>query len=337
MTGNYKAIRRYVRNEMSAVERDGFESEMRGDPFLSDSVDGFQSDPGALNDLPTLSHYHYLWVYGLIGVAFLVGLVFIQTPPKDSPQADKITEIRVDEFQPELIVRKPFPVIRDVKLPAPELVANAHPLTDNFEESIRRQSIDVIYAPLEKITATTINQGKPERSIAERSNTIYINDLKLVKPDDPLTFNSQPDLLELTGHLPAKYESADRFTRSTPKAGSNKPPYLQIWSEVFDAFHSGKYNTALHSIDKLEKTSSPHDVNIQFYRGLMLFHLSDFSAARRYFEIAERHINPGFRQEAMWYRALSSESLGDSDESEKIFQEIAREGGHYSKRAVERL
>lgn len=325
---------------MSPIDRRGFEAEMLNDPFLSEAVDGFMSDPGAIDDLPVISQKSYAWVYGLISAVLIIGFLASDSAedhnteivlPALQIQAENLE--RMDRIYPSDISFERANTIRFPKTAV--LLAEDPGISDK-----PRTNSSLPYYPsawMDKRDAKDIPVGVPERKVRTRYQIVYIADLKLVKSEFWVEKNMEPDLLKLTNHLPAKYASPELRHGEVLDSPDVEPDFYKMWSVGLNAFTRGNYQLALSAIKELEENTTTNDVNIQFYRGLVFYELSRFPEAIAQFEKAQHNIIPTFRQEAVWYIALSMAANGDSQKANQLFREIANAGGHYANRAQKRL
>lgn len=79
---------------------------------------------------------------------------------------------------------------------------------------------------------------------------------------------------------------------------------------------------------------NPLDENAAFYKGLIRYSLSDYTAAITYFEKEPQSSQQGFYEESKWYTALCYLKLSMKQDAELILNEIVKENGFYSEKAT---
>lgn len=340
MTSEHRNIKRYLNGQMNYSDRCGFESEMHSDPFLADAVEGFKSDPGALDDLPVLSHKSYWWVYGLISAILIIGFFALDfTNDRDDKYALSAVPAETEQAHKVDILYPAAPsTVFDKRLSYPQKATTGEEETgiETMHQGLKPMGPSAP-ALMRKKDWSKVGINLPEKTVRARYKIVYIADLKLVKSDFSVDKSSGLDLQQLTNHLPARYESPEFVETNIPETTDSETDFHKLWLEALTAFREGDYFSSLRSIDALEEKSAPSDVNIQFYRGLVFFELSRYTEAIAHFEKAERNIIPVFREEAMWYGALSMAANGDLASAKQRFQEIESAGGHYADRAQQRL
>ncbi len=339
MTSQYKNIKRYLNGKMNYSDQCGFESEMRDDPFLSDAVDGFKSDPGALNDLPVFSQKSFGWFYALISSALIIGFITLDYAgeQKDAP-TNQTSLMKVENAKKMDKIDSATIILNgDKSIGYPRNAARSQDFGSESAQSAINSFAPVTLNWMEKRKLKNLNTNIPIADIKIRYEITYISDLKLVKSDAWITKTHKPDLLQLTRHLPAKYESPDLKGNDVLEDETIEPSFHMMWSNVLNAYRAGNYPKALFTLDEMKEKTTSTDVNVQFYRGLILYEMSRYSEAFTFFEMAQYNIVPAFREEAKWYSALSLAANGDSEKSNKLFREIRDAGGHYANRAQKRV
>lgn len=313
---------------------------MQSDPFLADAVEGFQSDPGALDDLPALSHKSYWWVYGLISAILIIGFFAVDfTQQQENEYSLPAVPAETEQaYRVDVLYPAPASTVFDKRLRYPQKATTGDEETgiETMHEGLKPMGPSTP-ALMRKKDWSKVGINLPERTVRSRYKIVYIADLKLVKSDFWVDKSSGLDLLQLTNHLPARYESPEFVEPNIAETADSETNFHKLWLEGLTAFREGNYFASLRSIDELEEKIASSDVNIQFYRGLVFFELSRYTEALANFEKAEQNIIPVFREEAMWYGALSMAAHGDLASAKQRFREIASAGGHYADRAQQRL
>lgn len=326
-------IERYLNDGMNSSERMGFESEMECDPFLSEAVDGFRQDPGALYDLPVSPVVKINWWWSIVGFV-AAATVFLSIPNEISEIAEfsistnKILKVDLQAIPREFEVQ-PAPTFDIVLIETPEKSQ-----TSEIKEA--NVSADLLTAEfLDPKSANLIHKTDiPTLKVEEK--IIYILDLKVVKPQFQKSAYQETDLSELTDFTPANFSTTVAYKRAKKYESifpeSKAATYLEKLESGLRYFKAEDYTKALRVFSMLLENNN-FDSNAQFYSALSHYYLGNYKAAEAGFERMNKSGAFSFAPESKWYRALSLQELGRADEAHGLLLEIADGGGHYAPRA----
>ena len=161
---------------------------------------------------------------------------------------------------------------------------------------------------------------------------MYLHDLKLVDPSE--LYTTDPILTNGPEHLTADLpDEAAREQRTEQQRFLRYTPFMEV---AMAKFSRNDHRGCLEELRFL-LAQYPNDVNALFYAGLCCYNLGMYTKAEKFLERAATHSISAFDEEAVWYNALAMERNGKKDSAKAIFQRIAREGGFYAERALERL
>jgi len=352
-TAEHNTIRRYVQGKMSREEQYDFEMRMLDDPFLSDAVEGFEADPGALFDLPVVDAGNGFWMskwFWLTHTAITIALigfvlyswmgddgiseslpeepakttiepVFSETEISPLPENEQITAAIAIEESPKMLEAGPDNA--EIAMPVESRGAD-------------RERLEVPAMPARAATATTLHAP-----IIRTSNVSfrYIRDLKVVHYGDLYREGIPTEKVLETGGTEARYEQPTQTGERRPLGvlpQSLKRTYAETLEMTLGDFVQADYQKALAGFTRILSTY-PDDNNALFYAGLCYYNLGHFSKSEKYFEQVELHYINTFDQEAQWYRALSLAQAGEKERSRQLFEKIAVENGHYAGQAAEKL
>lgn len=341
----FQNIRRYVEGRMSPNESGQFEAEIVRDDFLADAVEGFKTDNGAFDDMPKLSQSSFSWLY-ILG-AFSVVLLFAWLPSE--PEMAFGDDMQVVEMTP-IIEELPIENRQSELTIAPLISEKTE--EENTIEQVTNIEVDIplelndadlsetplfIEAYMKPIEASEI-EAPANKEIQDNTDIIYIQDLKVVSFSQAKTVahfeNKQHE-----NHLPAAFE--DSAPPTSPLQARlaqrlTKINYSERLEQALIAIGNADYAKASKLINQLNRDFG-QTVNHNFYLGLCAYHLGDYSTSNEIFKSVEADIIQSFRQEAMWYRALSLQKLEMQVESLEIFEEIYEANGHYAPMAASRI
>ena len=321
------------------------------DPFEADAMEGWESmnyDTSTMSNLDKrfLKTSNWGWyVTGTVVLAASVtGILLLQSPSdkinNEQDQApEKITSLLEDQ---ELIIDQ-----TDIILPdSIEVLENApmdhqievKTIQKDFKEMktnyVNEQPPKVEMLPLDiriepKVIAPEIIR---EHNLASE---IYLHDLKLV---DYTKYRSKPTVrtkqVILTG-TPANMEG-EHSEDLTPEFKNVDIPYIEYLSKTMGRFSRKKYKNALTRFDVI-LNNYDDDVNANFYSGLCLYNLGQYSDAIERFIKCTSGPYSNFDEEAQWMTALCYEKLGQTNKAKSYFQKIIDQGGFYKNQAFSKM
>ena len=171
-----------------------------------------------------------------------------------------------------------------------------------------------------------------ERKKKESRQLVFINDLKLVHPQE--LYTADPVLALADAGVAARFYDAPTQQRATGEAVMM--PYLGFMEEAIARFAANDHKGCLDDM-RFVLNQYPEDVNALFYAGLCAHNLGLHQRARQLLHRAAVHPVDVFDEEAEWYHALTLEKLGETDGAREAFTRISSRGGFYAERARDRL
>lgn len=340
----YNHMRRYIQGRMSADEQLDFETQMRSDSFLADAVEGFSSDPGAIDDIPSFGRSGRSWLYTIAGLSFIGLLLFA------AAEVGFIQELESDLVE-DIIVESTIPIqlepINAAEVPAllPDKEFTIEPISElglKINEPIipaleEQHALTSITEPMEVLDAPDI-PSKTSVIAMYQSDIIFIEDLKIVK-EEMLGGEKEEPFYFHEHHIPALSERTNSPLSTLQEkylSQFQKQTYIEELSDALIAFKKGNYDESKSAFIILNKEYGT-SINHLFYAGLCAFHLEDYKlAAKELREVRDMH-DLAFYEEATWYYACSLQASGKDLEAKKLFEEIYIGDGHYSPMAASRL
>jgi tetratricopeptide (TPR) repeat protein len=329
---------------MSADERLAFEAQMQSDAFLADAVEGFSTDPGAIDDIPRYGNTGKSWLYTIAGLG-LVGLLlftaaevfFIQELESDLVE-DIVMETKVPEPQQPTNAAESPALLLDEELTMEPILEPAQAeeelVVPTFEE---RRTIKSFVKPMDILDAPAISLIPSEIALY-KSDIIFIEDLKIAREvllqselDKPIYFHHR--------HVPALRENPENPLSNLQEKYLNQfreLTYRESLTLGLRAYNQGDYQKSQSTFIALSKEYGS-SINHHFYTGLCAFHLEDYEMALKEFGEARSMYDASFFEEATWYYALSLQASGMKKEAKKLFEEIYKGDGHYAPMAASRL
>jgi hypothetical protein len=176
--------------------------------------------------------------------------------------------------------------------------------------------------------------AKPE--IVYNAQVGFIVDLKVTEFDkyyaEPIEVKEAP----LTG-IPAQYEDDNGMIVNYEEEPTvRQVPADQFLREGLLAFRDARYGKCVSKMDVLLEHNA-NDINALFYTAVSYVKLEMYSKAIPLLDQILADPNNVFDEEAEWYKALALEGNGDTAAATALFQEIAADGGFYSRQAGAKL
>ncbi|NEN21951.1 hypothetical protein G3O08_00340 [Cryomorpha ignava] len=327
-------IERFINGGMDAGERTGFEARMASDPFLAEAVDGFLQDPAALYDLPICSAVKINWWWSIVG-AVAVATVFLTIPNRISEipgsSFSRVRTVNIDLEKVELQSQEQTTPVWNIELDNTIKKSGVTPVWDE-NHSPNLLTADFVDS---KSAKPILKIEYPKLKVDEM--ILYVLDLKVVKSKLIEVNKPEIDLSELTDFTPANFSTTIAYKRSKQYEGIFPEPKTETYMDKLESglryFKAEDYVKALNVLSNL-LIENNQDPNAQFYSALSHYHLGDYQMAEAGFEQMEKLATLSFAPESEWYRALSLQKLGRTDEARDLLLEIADDGGHYAERAM---
>lgn len=256
----------------------------------------------------------------------------------DSPGDEKITSLMEDQEitldESDLIIPDTIQQMQDA--PMKEQV-KIESIKDDFKEM---QTIQRTESPIQ-ITILPAPEIETEPLVKElakehfRAKEIYLHDLKLV---DYRKYRSKPTVktkqMVLTG-TPANMEGDQSETFESDWKDVDIP-YIDYLDKSVQIFARGNYKRALTRFETIIE-SYPDDVNANFYAGLCLYNLGEYSNAIETFNKCINGSYSNFDEEGQWFIAMSYLKLNNKVQARRYFETIEAQDGFYAKQATKKL
>jgi hypothetical protein len=341
-------VERYAQGGLTETERHAVELWAEQDTLLRDALQGLQQ-PGAPEAFHQLrppvtgktGHWRLSMFLGAI-VACGAGTLFLLHPKR---QALKTHELETPMVNPS--AQNPIPAAVESTLQVVHAEIASVPLKnrpDTLPNALERFRLDAGRGkklerdalermppqPVDLDRALTLANPRKAASPQSSRELVFLHDLKLVRPED-LPASKAPRL-----HSPGV--SADREPHSTgPAIGMvGKRPYLAFMDEVTAAIARGDDRSALDGL-YLVLDQYPDDVNAQFYAGFCCYRSGLYTRAMHWFHAAAGNVVGSFREEAIWYGAMSTLHADGMASARPALERVVSEGGFYAGQAREVL
>lgn len=357
---------RYMAGNLSEDEKKVIEQKLR-DPFYAEALEGFKAHPGALKNLnkhrkelkarnvkPTVFSFNVVSITG-IAAAFIVAVfLFTNSRENEKPvlgesvksvkkeQTKAILPEAEEKISSELQLESTDETDEETKQFYENLISNAEDGIDKAEDAGVLSLHDMEEVPvLAKPDSITVSSSETEALAQlktngkESSEIDYIYNLKI------LTYAGRENLALNKSKAEAKnieaiYESEEAKKSKSKELLSKHISYRDFLSDVLYKFTKGSYRAALTGFSTILK-NFPEDLNAWFYSGLCYYHLQNYEQAIEQFDFTANHANSVFREEALWYQALSYEKNENFDKLKPLLLKIISENGFYSGKAKEKL
>lgn len=333
----------YAHGDLLPHEEHEVELHLVNDPLLSDAAEGLSLPHaiGGLRDLdkPRAAHpswWQNKWIWPASIV--IIGLVTWQAwPTTDLPIATP-TDHSSELFHSNSAIEKEVVIMPSIDLAHVEEVRDPAPITSQ-EPSVEAAPTPIERAqPIESLASKQITFDRqmsdhtdPTKSRPARQNRqlYYLHDLKILHPKE---LQPKKDPFAALGGKGANKGSDEPFTIGADH-GEN---YLSFMDHALGLFKRGHYKESLSELNVL-LAEYPADPNAIFYSGKCRFHLGQSDRAARLFDRSAAHTIEVFREEALWYQALSLDAAGRTQEAKVIYEQVADEGGFYAEKARQKL
>lgn len=345
-------VETYGRSTDTLVRNEIEQKEMN-DSFDADAMDGWEQlsyNPMVMKNLDkkfapstATSLFKIIGGTALIGSAVVVALYFtVFQEASKLPVAQKSSQKgEISHLKEPMIVLEasdvalPAPIERMKHAPKAAQVATKQ-ISKEFQEMIqfRVETPNLPVKPLPNFD--TENAGSLEIVRNHKvAKEIYLHSMKLV---DYRKYREKPQVktkqLILTG-TPANKE--DEYSEEEDPVWKDVDvPYMDYIEKSVGIFERGNFKKALSRFQTILETYSD-DVNANFYGGICLFNLGEYSKAVVHFEQCLSGSFSNFDEEAQWMMAECYEKSGDSAKAKVIYRAIASGNGFYANQAKDKL
>lgn len=246
-------------------------------------------------------------------------------------KSDDMQVIILDESDVSL----PEPIEQMVHAPKAEQV-EAKQISKEFQEIItfRIESPNLPTHALPKVNPLPTPQPEIVKD-HKAAKEIYLHSMKLV---DYRKYREKPEIktkqLMLTG-IPANQEG-DYSEEEDPVWRDVDVPYIEYLDKSISTFERGNYKKALSRFETILETYAD-DVNANFYAGICLFNLREYSNAIDHFSKCLDGKFSNFDEEAQWMMAESYDKSGAKSKAKVLYESISDGNGFYANQAKEKL
>ncbi len=359
---NKSEIDRYLSGKLNKEEKYAIEQKLSNDSFAADAMEGFASNPEALEGFKQLENKFknkYLNRPKSLGIT-TIGLIFtsltaiiaiiysINLKQKNTgllaSKENKKQEVFVSNTETskdDLYNNK-----EEVKeIDEAELIQEPNLLT--YEKTLENMPVTVEDAqPTKKEDYKEYSLIEPEvndQPIIENINLVEQSNVKLkyffdLKVVDYSEFYSTPisQLNFSNNGTPANLANKESSNPLEQDVVVKYIPYENYLKQSLKKFTKGEYKGALKNFRQI-LAHYPEDVNAHLYGGLCYYNLGKFSKAINYFTLVETDHITSFNQEADWFKALSLVKNKKETEAKALLLQIIEKGGFYSEQAKDLL
>ena len=333
--------------------RNAIEQKTASSSFESDAMEGWDKlsyDTGVMSNLdkkfgPSSSASFFKVVVAataIVGVSTLVYFVFFNqranTEPAEAPQKETLTTLLEDQeiTIEETDMMMPEPIEQMVVVPIAKQMEPKEIIEEYKERfELKEETPDI---ELEPIAPIEITHNNPTPEIArdqKEAKEIYLFSMKLI---DYTKYRSKPAVktkqMTLTG-TPANKEDKESEDLE-PVWKDVDVPYMEYIKKTMRTFERSRFKKSLIRLETILATY-PDDVNANFYAGICLYNLGEYSSAISHFDNCINGKFSNFDEEAQWMKAESYRASGNVSKAKNLYSQIANAGGYYKKQALERL
>jgi len=351
---DFDRLARYLQNEMSALERNGFEKEALSNPFLAEAIEGYENNPESFEDfeqkykkeLSGDKDYTFLIGLSILGLLFLLAYVIDFEDSKNGQAYIKEKSIHKDLYVEHVMTEveiEHIPLAIDTlammnaneMIPLAELKAKQSEGIPTSEEEKPNNEDELIIIEETSITHDDYHYVSEEKyRLGQNSlETVYMHDLMVV--DYRVITRNKKKIsytrLNLSGVSAAneyENESEEKWTETEVEV-----PYVNYLRRSMEHFADGDYKKALNRYQTILEQYN-NDINAHFYGGLCLYNLGQYDKTIEHLNILledEYHV---FDQEAAWYKANSLIRLNRKEEAKSVLKTIIAQDGFYSSQAI---
>lgn len=337
-----------------SITQNAIEQKAMNDSFDNDAMEGWEQlsyDPSVMANLDKkFAPAKGLNILKIVGGTTLVATVVVTVlyftvfrndqnqliANNDTVQIEESTPTKMQVIVlDESDISLPEPIEKMIQAPKAEQV-QAKQISQEFQE-ISAFHIETTKLPvgvLPKVDPLPV--PKPEIVKDHRqAKEIYLHSMKLV---DYRKYREKPEVktkqLMLTG-TPANQEG-NYSEDEDPVWRDVDVPYIDYVDKSVKTFERGNYKKALSRFETILETYAD-DVNANFYAGICLFNLREYSKAIEHFEKCLDGKFSNFDEEAQWMIAESYEKNGSKSRAKMIYESIATGNGFYAAQAKEKL
>lgn len=323
------------------------EQKAAGDAFNADAMEGWEELGFDISSISKLDNKFLpkrppIWVRPMIFgsvilLTVIVTVIVIETTDNtvvlEEPIA-KITDQQEFKVEEADIIPATIEVLEDAPV---EKQIQVSTIKTDFQN--KEQNTPTIDLPVAQLPLIELDLNKPKDldiiKKHEFAKEIYLHDLKLI---DYRNYRSKPEIktkqMILSG-LPANFEDTAK-QELDPVWKDIEIPYIEYIDKSMRIFASGNFKRALSRYETILETY-PFDVNAHFYSGICYFNLKEYTLAISHFDQCIDGPYSNFDEEALWMKALSYESSGESSKAKNLYKKIEESKGFYANQAKAKL
>ncbi|MDZ4750864.1 MAG: tetratricopeptide repeat protein [Flavobacteriales bacterium] len=359
-TPNIEEIEQYLQGTLPALRSHEIELLAMEDPMLADALEGYATVPAfdAVQELQFTSPrhtggtpwWHFAgWIGGLgLGVALAVWLIpsedkpniespntssIVQTPtvPDHKDLADK-TNTQIDSQTSLLETKEDKSNFRNL-----DTSSNSNPVESNLPflrydqtdeiKVIERKSILPVLLDIEKKDPALKEQKTPGGADITHFRNYKLVDYTILR--SPKWEDFSLDNEHIHPDKANEHESNDEVSAKIVVS----IPYINYLEKCISAYSSSDYSSSASHFDVI-LNQYPTDLNAQFYGAMSYYQMSDYEKAIERFDMSSKNVFKVFREESEFYKAMSLQKIGRTEEANDLFNKIASSNGYYSKRAL---
>ncbi len=330
----------------SAAGKNSLEQKMENDSFEKDAMEGWEKLNYETSSLDAISNKIFPkkilpWKTAIgalsIGVISVFTFQYFFNAAETNSKSVKIEVAKANNKNNSKINIESADVILPVLIEQMNEVVESEQITaseiiNDFEEM---EFLITELPPLKPIEIEGNNTTPELISNRFLAKEIYLHELKLI---DYSNYRKNP--VVQTKQLILNGLPADKENENSESYNSNwesiDVPYLKYLEKSIYYFNKGRNKKALARFETIME-SYPKDVNANFYGGLCLFNLGEYTKAISHFDNCLNGDYNNFDEEAKWISALSYEKTNDTAKANILFQEIVDSKTFYTAQAKEKL
>ena len=350
-----EALIAYVRNELSAEEKQELEKLLLQDPFAADALEGLQSSANqsaVVNSLSSLNkkvrqrsglkerkklqiHWvTYAWAAVLIGLLVAIGFIMINFLSKtDKP----VAAIDKNEKQ-EAPATPPKDTTAIPKNSNANYADSSTALTGKTSDTVSAQAVKA--TPNGAITADVKSKSAAgtyaytvtsANGLAGSATTVKAPDVKMPRARTSGLFDS------VTSH---DNKSTAMMQTSKPEAAKKEErvdvkDVARLQEEAMKNFNSADYNAAAEGFDKILK-ADPGNADALYFGGVSDYINGKTAQSENNFD---KLLKGGSKyiEGSKWYKANILLKKGKSDAAKTLLQDLSNGNSSYKERAIKKL
>ncbi|MFH2094472.1 MAG: tetratricopeptide repeat protein [Bacteroidota bacterium] len=349
----------YIEGRLEPAENSRIASLIEQNEFLRDAVEGYQLNPGAIDDLdalhstglgtpPASSLFKNIFLSVIIAAPVititLTAILLISgnlLPPVTYLKTDDKTTMEDIIPVAELTEIMDAEVIPETSLITSEKALENQAVTVQTIDEKSREYIMALNPKGPAMVDLTPNNEADSYSRLGIKYSIsnfpvyYPENLKAVDYRKIHRKKIRDNDYEL-GSLDPKYANYEDKSNEFREIDEIFIPYDDFLRRTLHKFIRNNYKDALIDF-KIILHNYPEDLNAYFYGGLCYYNIGKYDKAIDFFNFVLNHYITSFDEEAEWYKAKSLIGAGRTEEAKTLLMQIIEKDCFYSDRAKEEL